>query len=65
MDKAQASILRNINFRREIFEMIQVESCRRNNGLRGFSLTVNQIVLEYFEARNKEKKLEPVHGTTV
>lgn len=45
------SILRNINFRPEVYELIQGECEVRRNGGKGFSLTLNQIVLEFFESR--------------
>ena len=43
------SILRNVNFRPEVYDLIQGECAIRRNGGKGFSLTLNQIVLEYFE----------------
>jgi len=45
------TILRNINLRPEVYDLIQGESALRRNGGKGFSLTLNQIVLEYFAMR--------------
>ena len=39
------------NFRPEVYDLIQGESVLRRNGGKGFSLTLNQIVLEYFAMR--------------
>jgi hypothetical protein len=47
-------ILRNINLRPEVYELVQEEAKRRRNGLKGFSLTLNQIVLEWADAHNAE-----------
>jgi len=44
-------ILRNVNLRSEVFDLIQGECIIRRNGGKGFSLTLNQIILEYFEFR--------------
>jgi hypothetical protein len=46
-----STILRNVNFRQDAFDLIQGECSIRRNGGKGFSLTLNQIVLEYFEMR--------------
>ena len=40
---------RNVNLRQDVSDLIEGECALRNNGGRGFSLTLNQIVLEYFE----------------
>lgn len=48
---------RNVNLRREVCDLIEGECVLRNNGGRGFSLTINQIILEYFELRTP--KLDP------
>lgn len=40
---------RIVNFRPEVYDLIQGECAVRRNGGKGFSLTLNQIVLEYFE----------------
>jgi hypothetical protein len=45
-------ILRNVNLQPEVYEIIQVEEARRRNGDRGFSLTLNQIVLEWLDGFN-------------
>jgi hypothetical protein len=42
---------RIVNFRPEVYDLIQGESVVRRNGGKGFSLTINQIVLEYFDMR--------------
>jgi len=47
----EKSILRNVNLRPEVYDLIQGESVIRRNGGKGFSLTLNQIVLEYFDMR--------------
>ena len=46
------TILRNINLQPEVYDIIQAESARRRNGGKGFSLTLNQIVLEWLDAYN-------------
>jgi hypothetical protein len=45
------NILRNVNLRPEVYDLIQGECLIRRNGGKGFSLTLNQIVLEYFDFR--------------
>jgi len=40
---------RIVNFRPDVFDLIEGECAIRRNGGKGFSLTLNQIVLEYFE----------------
>jgi len=40
---------RNVNMRQDVLDLIEGECAIRRNGPRGFSLTLNQIVLEYFE----------------
>jgi hypothetical protein len=47
-------IPRIINLRPEVYELVQEEAKRRRNGLKGFSLTLNQIVLEWADAHNVE-----------
>jgi hypothetical protein len=42
---------RDVNFQPEVFDLIQGECVIRRNGGKGFSLTLNQIVLEYFDLR--------------
>jgi hypothetical protein len=44
-------IPRNVNLRRDVCDLIEGECNVRKNGERGFSLTINQIILEYFEIR--------------
>jgi hypothetical protein len=46
-----ATIMRNVNFRQEVYDLIQGECEIRRNGGKGFSLTINQIILEYFDLR--------------
>jgi hypothetical protein len=45
-------ILRNIHLQPEVYELVQQEAQRRRNGVRGFSLTLNQIVLEWLDGFN-------------
>lgn len=42
---------RDVNFQPEVYDLIQGECEIRRNGGKGFSLTLNQIVLEYFDIR--------------
>lgn len=42
---------RNVNMRQDVCDLVEGECLLRNNGERGFSLTINQIILEYFEFR--------------
>lgn len=51
---ADKSILRNVNLRPEVYDLIQGECEIRRNGGKGFSLTLNQIVLEYFDLRTPQ-----------
>ena len=44
-------VQRNINLRQEVFDLIEGEAVLRRNGEKGFSLTLNQIILEYFDMR--------------
>lgn len=46
-----SNITRNVNFRPEVYDLIQGECIIRRNGGKGFSLTLNQIILEYFDMR--------------
>ena len=46
-----ANQIRNVNLRPEVYDLIQGECLLRRNGGKGFSLTLNQIVLDYFEMR--------------
>lgn len=55
------NITRNVNFRPEVYDLIQGECALRRNGGKGFSLTVNQIVLDYFElSAQQEPAIIPV-----
>ena len=45
-------IKQNISFLPEVFDIIQAEALRRRNGGKGFSLTLNQIVLEWLDGYN-------------
>ena len=38
----------NLNLRQEVLDLLDGECELRNNGARGRSLTVNQILMEYF-----------------
>ncbi|TRZ49269.1 hypothetical protein D4S03_08535 [bacterium] len=44
----------NVNLRQDVCDLIEGESLLRNNGEYGFSLTVNQIILEYFSMRTPQ-----------
>jgi hypothetical protein len=46
------TIVRNVNLQPETYDLVQAESLRRRNGGKGFSLTLNQIVLEWLDAFN-------------
>lgn len=46
------TLIRTVNIQQEVFEIIQAEAIRRRNGGKGFSLTLNQIVLEWLDAYN-------------
>jgi hypothetical protein len=50
--KMANTILRNINFQPEVYEVIQLECARRRNGGKGISLTLNQIVMEWLDGYN-------------
>lgn len=45
---------RNVNMRQDVCDLIEGECLVRKNGERGFSLTINQIILEFFEMRTPE-----------
>jgi hypothetical protein len=45
-------ILRNVNLQPEVYDLVKEESARRRNGEKGFSLTLNQIVLEWLDGYN-------------
>ena len=47
-------IKRMTNYRPEVDDLIKAECEIRRNGGKGLSLTVNQIILEYFAARTPE-----------
>jgi hypothetical protein len=42
---------RDVNFQPEVYDLIQGECEIRRNGGKGFSLTLNQIILDYFDMR--------------
>jgi hypothetical protein len=46
------SLIRTVNFRQEVFDIIKAEIARRRNGGTAFSLTLNQIVLEWLDCYN-------------
>jgi hypothetical protein len=46
------TLLRNVNLQAEVHAIIQSEASRRRNGGKGFSLTLNQIVLEWLDGYN-------------
>jgi hypothetical protein len=60
---------RNVNLRQEVCDLIEGECLVRKNGERGFSLTINQIILEYFEMRTPKnmaiKKIDGKPGVTI
>jgi hypothetical protein len=45
---------RNVNMRQDVCDLVEGECLLRKNGERGFSLTINQIILEYFELRTPQ-----------
>jgi len=47
-----AIIVRNVNLQEEAYDIIQAECQRRRNGGKGFSLTLNQIVMEWLDGHN-------------
>lgn len=47
-------IQRNVNFRKDVSDLVEGECLIRNNGGSGFSLTTNQIILEYFSMRTPQ-----------
>lgn len=47
-------ILRNVGLQPDVYDLVKAESFRRRNGVKGFSLTLNQIVLEWADAHNAE-----------
>jgi hypothetical protein len=51
MSKKITYVQCNINLRQDVCDLIEGECLLRKNGERGRSLTVNQIILEYFEMR--------------
>jgi hypothetical protein len=51
MEKGIARIRKSVNLRQEVCDLIAGECLIRNNGESGFSLTLNQVVMEYFEMR--------------
>lgn len=51
MSKPITHVQRNVNLRQDVDDLIRGECLIRKNGERGFSLTLNQIVLEFFELR--------------
>jgi hypothetical protein len=56
----------NVNMRQDVRDLIEGECLIRKNGSRGFSLTVNQIILEYFEDRTPENvAIKAVDGKPV
>ena len=60
---------RNVNLRQDVCDLIEGECNIRKNGERGFSLTVNQIVLEYFDMRTPQniavKEIDGKPGLTI
>jgi hypothetical protein len=46
------TLLRTVNLQFDVHEIIQAEAIRRRNGGKGFSLTLNQIVLEWLDGYN-------------
>ena len=44
----------NVNLRQDVCYLVEGECLLRNNGEYGFSLTINQIILEYFSMRTPE-----------
>ncbi|MGA2504237.1 MAG: hypothetical protein ABSG01_09125 [Anaerolineales bacterium] len=66
MSDRPVRIQRNVNFRPEVHDLIMGECAIRNNGENGFSLTLNQIILEYFDMRTpKGIKVTAVDGKAV
>jgi hypothetical protein len=51
------TILRNVNLQPDVYDLVKAESLRRRNGSKGFSLTLNQIVLEWLDWHNTETPL--------
>jgi hypothetical protein len=47
-------ILRNVGLQPDVYDLVKAESFRRRNGSKGFSLTLNQIVLEWVDLHNAE-----------
>jgi hypothetical protein len=45
-------ISRITSYQSEVYDVIKAEAARRRNGGKGFSLTLNQIVLEWLDAYN-------------
>ena len=46
------TLLRTVNLQSEVYDIIQSEAARRRNGGKGFSLTLNQLVLEWLDGYN-------------
>ena len=53
--KENKFVPRVTNYRSEVYDLIQGECILRRNGGKGFSLTVNQIILDYFAGKNVVK----------
>jgi len=56
-------ILRNVNLQPDVYDLVKAESFRRRNGAKGFSLTLNQIVMEWVDLHNAD--CGPVETSTV
>jgi hypothetical protein len=49
---SETYVQRNVNLKKDIADLVQNEQNRRRNGPKGFSLTLNQIVLEWLDGHN-------------
>jgi hypothetical protein len=45
-------VSRITSYQSEVYDLIKAEAARRRNGGKGFSLTLNQIVLEWLDGFN-------------